>query len=301
MDRLDAMRLFVRVAELGSFSAVANQVGVARSVITRQVAGLEARLGVKLLARSTRKLSLTTGGASYLEKCRVILNLVDVAESGLAEERQAPRGLMRLSLPLVFGLKHLAPLLLEFACHYPEVELDMDFSDRRSNLIQEGIDMAVRITSKLDPGDVIRRLGRGRLVAVASPEYIARHGEPHHPSELIHHQCLGYTATANSQRWGFIIDGKLEQFPIRPRLHANNADVLLQAAAVGLGIACEPVFSAEGGLRSGALVEVLAKYPAPELGIYAVLPSNRHVPHRLRVLMDFLAERLEINDLRVPV
>jgi DNA-binding transcriptional LysR family regulator len=289
------------VAELGSFSAAANQAGVARSVITRQVASLEARLGVKLLARSTRRLSLTTGGASYLEKCRVILNLVDVAESGLAEERQSPRGQIRLSLPLVFGLKHLAPLLLEFARLYPEVELDMDFSDRRSNLIQEGIDMAVRITSKLDPGDVARRLGRGRLVAVASPDYIARHGEPRHPSELIHHQCLGYTATANSQRWEFMINGKLEQFPIRPRLHANNADVLLKAAAAGLGIACEPVFSAEEGLQSGALVQILADFPASELGIYAVLPSNRHVPHRLRVLMDFLVERLEITDLRVSV
>ena len=296
MDRLDAMRLFVRVAELGSFSAVAQQMDVARSVVTRQVAALEAHLGVKLLARSTRRLSLTSGGAAYLEKCRVILNLVEVAETGLAEERQTPRGLIRLSLPLVYSLKHLAPLLLEFSNLYQEVELDMEFSDRRANLIQEGIDLAVRITSKLEPGDVARRLGCGRIVAVASPDYLARHGEPQHPSELIHHQCLGYTATANSHRWGFMVEDKLEMFPIRSRLQANNGDVLLKAAIAGLGIACEPVFSAGEALAQGELVEILKGFPMPELGIYAVLPGNRHVPHRLRVLMDFLVERLSGGD-----
>lgn len=292
MDRLEAMRVFVRVAELGSFSAVSLQMGVARSVVTRQVAALETHLGAKLLARSTRRLSLTSAGAAYLEKCRVILNLVEVAETGLAEERQTPRGLIRLSLPLVYGLKHLAPLLLEFARLYPEVELDMDFSDRRTNLIQEGIDMAVRITSKLEPGDVARRLGSGRMVVAASPDYLDRHGEPQHPAELIHHQCLGYTASVHGLRWGFMIDGKLETFPIRSRLQANNGDVLLKAAAAGLGITYEPMFSAGELLESGALRAILKTFATPELGIYAVLPGNRHIPHRLRVLMDFLMEQL---------
>lgn len=295
MDKLDAMRLFVRVAELGSFSAVAQQMDVARSVVTRQVAALEAHLGVKLLARSTRRLSLTSGGAAYLEKCRVILNLVEVAETGLAEERQTPRGLIRLSLPLVYSLKHLAPLLVEFSNRYPEVELDMDFSDRRSNLIQEGIDLAVRITSRLEPGDVARRLGSGRMVVVAAPDYLARHGEPRHPSELIHHQCLGYTATSNPHRWWFMVDGKAEMFPIRSRFQANNGDMLLKAAIAGLGISCEPMFSAGEWLEQGVLKQILADFATPELGIYAVLPGNRHVPHRLRVLMDFLVERLGGN------
>lgn len=299
MDRFEAMRLFVRVAELGSFAAVAQQRGVARSVVTRQVAALESHLGVKLLARSTRRVSLTPGGASYLEKCRVILNLLEVAETGLAEERQTPRGLIRLSLPLVYGVKYLAPLLLEFSTLYPEVEMEMDFSDRRVNLIQEGVDMAVRITSKLEPGDVVRRLGDGRMVTVASPDYLARHGEPRHPSELIHHQCLSYTGGASGQRWGFTIDGKLEMFPIHSRLQANNSDVLLKAAAAGLGIACEPVFSAGEWLESGALVEIFKAFSMPGLGIYAVLPGNRHVPHRMRVLMDFLVDRLAVRE-RTP-
>jgi len=292
MDRIDAMRLFVRVAELGSFSAVAQQMGVARSVVTRQIAALESHLGAKLLARSTRRLSLTPGGAAYLEKCRVILNLIDVAETGLAEERQIPRGLIRLSLPLVYGLKYLAPLLLEFAGLYPEVELDMEFSDRRARLIEEGIDIAVRITTRLEPGDVVRLLGSGRMKVVASADYLARHGEPRHPEELIHHQCLGYTEAAGGQRWSFIVDGVPQAFPIRPRIRANNGEVLVKAATAGLGIACEPEFSAAERLASGELTEILTEFPLPELGIYAVLPGNRHVPHRLRVLLDFLAERL---------
>ncbi len=292
MDRLDAMRLFVRVAELGSFSAVALQLGAARSVVTRQIAALESHLGTKLLARSTRRLSLTSAGTAYLEKCREILNLVEIAETGLAEERQTPRGQIRLSLPLVYSLRHLAPLLLEFSRLYPEVELDMDFSDRRTNLIQEGIDLAVRITPRLEPGDITRRLGFARMVVLASTDYLAKHGEPLHPSELIDHQCLGYTAGPSSQRWSFMVDGRLESFAIRPRLLANNGDVLLKAAVAGLGIAQQPTFIADEHLQSGELREVLKDFPLPELGIYAVLPGNRHIPHRLRVLMDFLVERL---------
>lgn len=292
MDRLDAMRLFVRVAELGSFSAVALQLGTARSVVTRQIAALESHLGTKLLARSTRRLSLTSSGTAYLEKCREILNLVEIAETGLAEERQTPRGPIRLSLPLVYSLKYLAPLLLEFSRIYPEVELDMDFSDRRSNLIQEGIDLAVRITPRLEPGDVVRRLGAARMVIAASPDYLAKHGEPQHPSELVNHQCLGYTAGPSSQRWSFMVDSRLESFPIRPRLLANNGDVLIKAAVSSLGIAQEPTFIADDFLQTGELQEILKDYPLPILGIYAVLPGNRHIPHRLRVLMDFLVERL---------
>lgn len=295
MDRLDAMRLFIRVAELGSFSAVAHQLGAARSVVTRQIAALESHLGTKLLARSTRRLSLTSAGTAYLEKCREILNLVEIAETGLAEERQTPRGSIRLSLPLVYSLRHLAPLLLEFSRLYPEVELDMDFSDRRTNLIQEGIDLAVRITPHLEPGDITRRLGSARMVVLASTDYLATHGEPQHPAELIDHQCLGYTAGPSSQRWSFLVNGRLESFAIRPRLLANNGDVLLKAAVAGLGIAQQPTFIADELLQSGELREILKDYPLPELGIYAVLPGNRHIPHRLRVLMDFLVERLGAN------
>jgi DNA-binding transcriptional LysR family regulator len=292
MDRLDAMRLFMRVAERGSFSAVAQQMGLARSVVTRQVAALEAHLGVKLLARSTRRLTLTSAGAVYLEKCRVILNLVEVAETGVAEERQVPRGPIRMSLPLSFGIGHLAPVLLEFAERYPEATLDMDYSDRRSNLFEEGLDLAIRITGRLEPGDVARRISGGRMMVVAATDYLARHGEPRHPSELIHHECLGYTAAPNPQAWEFLVDGEPRNFPVRSRLQANNGDVLMQAAIRGFGLAYGPTFICAEALADGRVRRVLADFPIPDLGIYAVLPGNRHIPHRVRVLMDFLAERL---------
>lgn len=225
MDRLEAMRLFIRVAELGSFAAAAQQLGVARSVVTRQVAALEAHLGVKLMARSTRRLTLTSAGTAYLEKCRVILGLVDAAETDIAAERVAPRGPIRASLPLSFGFARLAPLLLDFAARYPEISLDMDFSDRRVNLIEEGMDLSIRITRRLESGDVARRIGSGRLLVAAAPDYLARHGRPRQPADLAHHECLGYTA-AGSQRWSFTVDGQTEHVPVRSRINANNGEVL---------------------------------------------------------------------------
>jgi DNA-binding transcriptional LysR family regulator len=185
MDRLDAMQLFLRVAELGSFSAVAQQLGVARSVVTRQIAGAgEATWASKLMARSTRRLALTSAGTAYLEKCRVILNLVEAAETDVAEERLTPRGNIRISLPLSFGIKRLAPLLLDFSQRYPEVSLDMDYSDRRVNLIEEGIDLSIRITRgwtrRCGAQDRHQPHAGGRL-----PDYLARHGRPQHPAELI--------------------------------------------------------------------------------------------------------------------
>lgn len=289
MDRLDAMKLFQRVAELGSFAAVAQQLGVARSVVTRQVAALEAHLGVRLMERSTRRLSLTSAGAAYLEKCRLILHLVDAAETDVAAERAAPRGTIRLSLPLSFGLQRLAPLLLEFSRHYPEVGLDMDYSDRRVHLIEEGFDLSIRITRRLAGGDVARRIGSGRMLVVAAPTYLARHGQPQHPAELIHHECLGYTSGDAVQSWQFLVDGKLESFAVRSRIQANNGEVLGEAAAQGLGLSLQPDFIVEDLLAAGRVEPILAAFPTPELGIYAILPSNRHVPHRVRVLMDFLA------------
>lgn len=292
MDRLAAMHLFVRVAELGSFAAVAQQLNVARSVVTRQIAALEEHLGAKLMARSTRRLTLTSAGTAYLEKCRVILNLVEAAEIGVAEERQTPRGNIRISLPLSFGLKRLAPLLLDFSQRYPEVALDMDYSDRRVNLIEEGIDLSIRVTRRLDAGDVARRIGTSRMLVLASPDYLSRHGQPAHPAELAHHVCLGYTNAGAATTWQFVVDGQLENFPIRSRINANNGDVLTEAAAQGLGIACQPDFIAGSFIAAGRVVEILVDYPGPELGIYAMLPSNRHIPYRVRVLMDFLAARL---------
>lgn len=292
MDRLSAMHVFVRVAELGSFSAVAQQLDVARSVVTRQVAALEEHLGAKLMERSTRRLTLTSAGAAYLEKCRVILNLVESAETGIAEQRQVARGRIRVSLPLSYGLSRMVTLLLDFAREHAEVSLDMDYTDRRVNLIEEGIDLAIRITGRLGQNEVARRMGTIRMHTVASPDYLARFGRPRHPSELAGHECLGYSIGGTPAAWTYQVDGTWTAFPVEARISASNGEALTEAAAQGLGITIQPDFIVQPALAAGRVVTLLDDFPLPELGIYAMLPSNRQVPHRVRVLIDFLAARL---------
>ncbi len=292
MDKLDAMQTFVRVAEAGSFTAVADQLQVARSVITRQIAALEKHLRVKLITRSTRSLTLTAAGAAYLEKCRVILNMVDAAEATLDEEKAVPRGRIRLGLPLSFGLQRLMPALLQFAKLQPHIELMMDFSDQRSNLIEEGIDLSIRITADLQPGDIVRHLGDCRLLTLASPAYLSAHGQPLHPEQLRHHECLIYSMTMNAVTWSYAVAGQVSAFAVRGRIRSNNGVALTQAAAEGLGITRQPDFIAEPFLARGEVVELLQDFAPPPLGIYAVLPSNRYIPHRVNVLIEHLAKSL---------
>ncbi|MBM3365122.1 MAG: LysR family transcriptional regulator [Betaproteobacteria bacterium] len=292
MDRLSAMQVFVRVAELSSFSAVAHQMGVARSIVTRQIAALEQHLGVKLMARSTRRLTLTAAGAAYLEKCRVILNLVEAAETGIAEQRQTARGPIRISLPLSYGLKRVLPVLLAFARDYPEVSIDMDYTDRRVNLIEEGFDLAIRITAQPGPTEVARKLGRITMQTLASPDYLARFGRPLHPAELSQHECLAYNSPGTSSSWTYRVDNQWKSFSVPSRISAGNGEALTEAAAQGLGITVQPDFVAEPYLAVGRVVPLLEAFDLPELGLYAILPGNRQVPHRVRVLIDFLATQL---------
>lgn len=292
MDKLDAMQTFVRVAEAGSFIAVANQLQVARSVVTRQVAALEKHLGTKLITRSTRSLTLTAAGSAYLEKCRVILNMVDAAESSLTEEKAVPRGRIRLGLPLSYGLQELMPVLLDFARDQPFIELLMDLSDQRANLIEEGLDLSIRITADLQPGDIVRRLGQCHLLTLASPAYLAQHGEPRHPSELRHHECLIYASDSNATQWVYREGEHTLQVPVRGRILANNGGALTEAAARGMGITRQPDFIAAPYLAQGRVKGVLQDFETSPLGIYAVLPSNRYIPHRVSVLIEHLAHAL---------
>lgn len=294
MDRLDSMQVFVRVAEQGSFSAVARQMDVARSVVTRQVAALEAHLGVKLISRSTRRLALTSAGEAYLQRSRQILELVEAAEAGLAEQGGRLHGRLRISVPLSFGLRHLVPLLLDFGQIYPELDIDLDFTDRRVNLIEEGVDLAIRITSRLEPLDVARKIGSASLVVLAAPGYLARHGEPQHPAELAQHACLSYQ-TGRGSGWTFLVDGEPRVFPVGGRLRANNGDALLAAAIRGMGIISSPTFISSPAIEAGQLRAILTQYAMPELGIYAVLPSNRYVPQRVRMCVDYLIARIGVR------
>lgn len=286
------MQTFVSVAEAGSFRAVADRLQVARSVVTRQIAALEQHLGVKLINRSTRRLSLTAEGAAYLERCRVILNMVDAAESGLAGESAELRGRIRIGLPLHFGLQALLPTLLDFAGEHPAVELAMDIADRRSNLVEEGLDLSIRITSRLEEGDIVRKLGGCGLWTLAAPQYLAQHGEPRHPDELRHHDCLVYSNDPEGASWGFVEKGASLRVPVRGRIVANNGVALCEAAARGMGVTRQPDFIAEPYMRAGRLRPILRKFDEAPLGIYAVLPGNRYVPQRVRRLIERLAAAL---------
>jgi len=292
MNRLDAMTTFVRVAELGSFAAAASQLGVAPSVITRQIAALEEHLGIKLMMRTTRRLTLTAGGAAYLAKCREILDLVETAEADVMADSLTPRGHLRIGVPLTFGLKKLVPLLLEFSQLYPAISLGTEFTDSPQNLVEEGKDLLVRIAPRLEPGDIARKLGTSRLQVIATPDYLARQGHPQHPAELASHALIGYTFRGMVQPWSFRIDGEVKSFYLPFKLQANNGEALAEAALRGLGITMVPDFVAEDYLRGAGLVTLLEDFTPPDLGIYALLPSNRYMPHRVRALIDFLSRRM---------
>ena len=292
MNRFDAMATFIKVAELGSFAAAAERLGVARSVVTRQIAALEDHLGIKLMVRTTRRLTLTAGGAVYLSKCREILDLVETAEADVMADSLTPQGHLRIGVPLSFGLKKLVPLLLEFSQAYPRITLATDFTDSPQNLVEEGKDLLVRVASRLEPGDIARKLGSSRLQVIATPAYLARHGEPRHPSELGGHDLIGYTYRGQVQPWSFRIGGEVETFYLPFKLQANNGEALAEAAVRDLGITMVPDFVAEDYLRERGMVTLLDDFTPPELGIYVLLPSNRYLPHRVRTLIDFLARRL---------
>ena len=292
MDKLDAMQIFVRVAEAGSFTAVADQLQVDRSAVTRQISALEKHLAVKLITRSTRSLTLTAAGAAYLEKCRLILNMVDAAESSLSTEGAMVRGRVRLALPVSFGRERLVAVLLDFMRLQPHLELLLSMSDERSNLIEEGLDLAIRITAELQPTDIVRKIGQCRLITVAAPAYLAQHGQPAHPEQLRHHECLVYSNSSTTASWTYQVGDQLRQFAVRGRLTANNGPTLLRATAAGMGISVQPDFLVDPFLARQEVVQILGEFAPPPLGIYAVLPSNRYIPHRVAVLIDDIAKAL---------
>jgi DNA-binding transcriptional LysR family regulator len=291
MDRFTAMQTFVRVAEAGSFTAVADQLNLARSAVTRQIAALEQHLGVKLIARSTRRLSLTAEGTAYLTQCRDILDRIEEAEGELAGRRGAAGGLIRASVPMSFGLRHLMPLIADYTVAHPDIRLELDFSDRRVDLIEEGFDFALRIATQLPETQVARRLSVCRSVVAAAPAYLKRHGIPQHPTELVRHQCLSYSLAIRSS-WPFVIDGSVQQIEVSGRVTANNGDALQEAAIRGLGIIYEPTFLGADALRNGKLQAILTDFELPLFQMFAVFPGNRFVPQRVRNFVDFLAEKL---------
>ncbi len=293
MSRFDAMQHFVRVADLGSFAAAADQLGVARSVVTRRIAALEAHLGVKLMMRTTRKLTLTSAGVAYLERCRRILQEIDSAEAEVMEAGQAPRGHIHIGVPLSFGIRCIAPLLPRLHQLYPHIQLTLDFNDRTSDLIDEAMDLAIRVSTQLDPSNIARKIGQVQLLTVAAPSYLERKGVPQHPQDLLQHDCLGYTGRGQNKPLQFTLDGQTQGVAVPYILQANNGDALTLAAAQGMGVTMQPDFLLHDYLQDGALVPILQDFAPPPSGVYAILPSNRLLTQRQRVVLDFFAQALQ--------
>lgn len=292
MDRLLAMRVFATVVEAGSFARAAEQLHLSATAVSRHVAELERHLGAQLLQRSTRRLNLTESGANYYDRCRLILADVDEAEAQLASSESQPRGVLRMSLPHSFGLRYIAPLIPEFCLRYPELQLELGFSDRTVDLVEEGIDMAVRITGELKTSLVARKLAPARMVCCAAPAYVERYGSPRSPEDLRGHNCLTYSYAPAANSWTFLHDGREIGVPVKGRLRANSGDMSRHAAAAGLGVALLPTFLVSDELREGRLLPLLADYAIPEIGVYAVYLPGARRSARIRAMVEFLWDAL---------
>jgi DNA-binding transcriptional LysR family regulator len=290
--RLEGLEAFVMVVDTGSFSSAAERLGIARSMVSRRIAELEARLGAQLLQRTTRRLSLTDAGRDFYERASRILIDLDEAEQSITTGQAALRGRLRIAAPLSFGVLHLAPALNEFARQHPELSLDIELDDRTINLVEEGFDLAIRIGHLQDSTLVARPLAPVRFVVCASAEYLRSHGEPHHPDELSNHDGLVYGNLPEHLQWKFTgaDDNEVVAHP-RSRLRANNGDLLLRAAIDGLGIVVAPTFIGHTALTTGALIPILRDWRPQPATLYAVYASRRHLPARVRLLIDHLAKR----------
>ncbi|MDQ1363829.1 MAG: LysR family transcriptional regulator [Pseudomonadota bacterium] len=295
MDRYTEMQIFVRVAESGSLSATAERMNIAKSAVSRRLAELESRLGVQLLHRTTRRISLTESGRHYFQQAQRLLADLEEVEQSVASEHTHLRGLLRLAVPLSFGIRHLAPLFDEFMLQHPDVQLELNLDDRTVNLLEEGLDLAIRIGMLADSTLMARRLATVQQIVCASPQYLEQFGEPHSPEELKQHAALNYSNVPESQLWQFSLPGH-KTLNVRPRvrMRANNGDVLLQAAIDGLGILVSPDFICRDAIGQGLLRPMLSDYPQPDLHVYAIYPAQRHLPRRVRVLIDFLANKLQV-------
>lgn len=292
MDRLAALEAFAKVAETQSFSEAARRLRSSKSAVSRHVAALEAGLGARLFHRTTRSLTLTEAGRDYFARASRILADLDEADASVTQLQAAPRGRLRVNAPMSFGFLHLAPALGDFLARYPEVELDVNLTDRFVDLVDEGVDVAVRIGSLTDSSLVARRLAGIRRVLCASPDYLERRGVPKTPDDLKGHDCLSNTNITITREWRFIHpDGKPWPIEVRGRMTANSGDLLRVAALHGHGFVHLPTFIVGGDLRAGTLVSVLDPYIAQDLTLNAVYPTARHLSPKVRAFVDFLAER----------
>ena len=298
MDRFAELKAFCLVASNGGFSAAARQLGVATSSVTRLVDALEQRIGAPLLNRSTRSITLTDSGRGYFDHATQILASLDEADDAASGRDAEPAGVLRIAAPVTLAIRYIAPLLPELARRYPKLELDMRLNDALTNMVDEAIDVAIRIGNpEQQPNLIARKLAGHQRHIVASPAYLAAHGAPRTPDELGRHNCLLFAYGASRSTWRLRNSDLATEVEVRGSLHVNNSDMLRQAALGGLGLALLPGWLIQQDLADGKLVAVLTEYQANpgemDVGIYAVYPANRRGASKIRVFTDMLAESLE--------
>lgn len=290
MDNLNALVVFVRVAESRSFTAAAQRLGLTSSAVSKAISRLEGELGVRLLNRSTRLVTLTNDGASFFDRCREILTSVEEAERAVTLAKATPHGRLRVQMPVGFGRRVAVPALRELAQTHPGLVVDAELSDRVADLAYEGFDAAIQIGQVSDERLVARTLCRLRFTALASPGYLARHGEPRTPDDLGQHQCLAYVSplTGGYRPWEFAKDGESFSKRVSGSLNVNHADSLVEAAIAGMGIVMISNFIAASAISGGQLKPILTDYVAPGPKVYVVYPPSRIVSLKLQVLIEAL-------------
>lgn len=291
VNRLECDRMFVAILETGSFAAAAEKLGTSSGQASKLVSRLESDLGVRLLNRTTRAVSATEVGQAYFERLRGILDELDELDQSIRSASRIPRGRLRLTAPLTFGSLQLAPALNDFAQRYPDITLDVQFSDRVVNLVDEGFDAAVRVGRPVDSTLIARRLCDVRIVVVASTDYLDRRGRPEVPGDLAGHDCLIDTNFRDPDQWRFRDAQGPVLVPVAGRMRYSNAQACLCAAEMGLGIAHVPDFVAAASLAAGRVEPLLGAFEEAPYGVYALYPPGRHLAPKVRVLMDFLGNR----------
>jgi DNA-binding transcriptional LysR family regulator len=297
---LEGLAIFAKVVEARSFSGAAEQLGISKATVSKAVSRVEARLGARLFNRTSRRLALTDAGRQLAERAALILAAGEEAESEAMSQSASPRGLVRLAVPMSFGLRQVAPLLPDFFAAYPDISLDLHLSDAMVDLIGDGFDAALRIAAMPDSSLLARRLCAVSRFAVAAPSYLDRRGRPAHPAHLAEHACLGYAYLANPESWRFI-NGAGEEASVRPAgpLRINNGDAMMPALMAGLGIAVLPDFIVSDAIKAGQLEVIMPDWHMAPAGLHLVTPPGGPRPARVEALADFLAKRLARQSWRV--
>lgn len=292
MDRFVAMKVFARVVEAGSFVKAAESLHLSVANVSRIVQALEAHLGARLLNRTTRSVSISDDGEMYYHRCLRVLAEVDDMETELSHAKLNPKGKLKVNLPAVVARTTVIPALPEFFAMYPDIEIEMGLTDRQVDIVEEGVDCVIRVGELEDSGLVAKRIGNMARVTCAAPEYLAEHSEPKTPDELVHHIGVNYVSsnTGRVRGWDFVIDGKTEMIQMKGMIAVNDADAYVQCGLHGLGIVKGPRYILGPYVATGALREILVDYPSIPRQISILYSPNRHLPRRIRVFTDWIAE-----------